>query len=116
MNLGTNAPERPEPGCGFRRIGFALRLSVAPLTDQLVDILSISRHTYVFPEDISWCFNDTAEDDAIAGSTTARRKRTGAPISTSPAASIAGCTTTPTSRTGVGRRNEDGRLAPDLVS
>lgn len=53
---------------GDSLVGFGLRLSVATLTRHLVDVLSIPHHTYVFPEDLSWCFNYTPEDDAFFGS------------------------------------------------
>jgi len=52
---------------GDSLVRFALRLSVATLTRRLVDILSIPHHTYVFPEDVAWCFNYTAEDDGFFG-------------------------------------------------
>jgi len=52
---------------GDSLVGFALRLSVATLTRHLVDILSIPHHTYVFPDDVGWCFNYTPEDDAFFG-------------------------------------------------
>ena len=50
---------------GDSLISFALRMTVATLTQHLVEILSIPHHTYVFPDDISWCFGYTAEDEAF---------------------------------------------------
>jgi hypothetical protein len=46
-------------------ISFVLKLSIERLTKYLIEILSIPHHTYVFPEDVSWCFNYTAEDDVF---------------------------------------------------
>jgi hypothetical protein len=41
---------------GDSLIDFALKLNVATLTEYLVVILSVPQHTYVFPEDMAWCF------------------------------------------------------------
>jgi hypothetical protein len=50
---------------GDSLIAFVLRLSIATLTKHLISILSIPHHTYVFPEDVAWCLNYTAEDDVF---------------------------------------------------
>ena len=57
-------------GDGLTR--FALRMSVNTLTEHLVVIFSIPQPTYVFPEDVAWCFHYTAEDDAFFGRTSKR--------------------------------------------
>jgi hypothetical protein len=50
---------------GDSLIDFALKLSAATLTEYLVVILSIPHHTYVFPDDVAWCFGYMMEDDAF---------------------------------------------------
>jgi hypothetical protein len=52
-------------GDGLTR--FALRMSIKTLMEHLVDIFSIPQQTYVFPEDVVWCFHYTAEDDGFFG-------------------------------------------------
>lgn len=49
---------------GDALVTFALRLSAETLTAHLVDILSVPHHTYIIPDDVSWCFNYAFEDNA----------------------------------------------------
>lgn len=52
-------------GDGLTR--FALRMSIKTFTENLVAIFSVPQPTYVFPEDVAWCLNYTAEDDGFFG-------------------------------------------------
>ena len=58
---------------GDSLISFLLRLSIDTLTCHLVEILSIPHHTYIFPEDVSWCFNYTMEGNAFFARRPVRR-------------------------------------------
>ena len=53
---------------GDTLVSFVLKMSVRSLTGHLVDVLSLPQNTYIFPEDLSWCFNYTVQDDAFFGS------------------------------------------------